>query len=76
MILADDILHKGDRIKKLYPMLKKSGVPVERLVVGILSGHGTDLSSMLKLPVESIYYIPNVKAWFQESTLYPFLGGI
>ncbi len=30
---------------------------------------------MLKLPVESIYYIPNVKAWFQESTLYPFLGG-
>ena len=75
VILADDILHKGDRIKKLYPMLKKSGVPVERLVVGILSGHGTDLSSMLKLPVESIYYIPNVKAWFQESTLYPFLGG-
>ena len=54
VILADDILHKGDRIKKLYPMLKKSGVPVERLVVGILSGHGTDLSSMLKLPVESI----------------------
>ena len=25
--------------------------------------------------VDSIYYIPNLRNWFVESTLYPFIGG-
>lgn len=29
----------------------------------------------LKVPVESIYSMPNVRQWFVESTLYPFIGG-
>ena len=26
-------------------------------------------------PVDSIYFIPRLKQWFVESTLYPFIGG-
>ena len=26
-------------------------------------------------PVDSIYYLPNLRRWFVESTLYPFIGG-
>ena len=29
----------------------------------------------LKVPVESIYSMPNLRQWFVESTLYPFIGG-
>jgi hypothetical protein len=25
--------------------------------------------------VDSVYYIPNMRAWFVESTMYPFIGG-
>jgi len=25
--------------------------------------------------VESVYYLPTLKAWFVESTVYPFIGG-
>lgn len=75
IILADDILHKGDRLKKLYPMLKKQDVKVDKLIVGILSGYGSDLTAKHNINVDSVYYVPNLKAWFQESTLYPFIGG-
>ena len=75
IILADDILHKGDRLKKLYPMLKKQDVTVDKLIVGILSGYGSDITSKHNIAVDSVYYVPNLKAWFQESTLYPFIGG-
>ena len=27
------------------------------------------------MPVESIYTVPNLRQWFVESTLYPFIGG-
>ncbi|MDF2522025.1 MAG: cytidyltransferase, partial [Clostridia bacterium] len=38
IILVDDILHKGYRIKKLDPLLKQEQINVQKIVVGILSG--------------------------------------
>lgn len=75
ILLADDILHKGDRLKTIYPLLKERQISVKKLIVGILSGHGTDLANLFHIDIDYVYYIPNLKAWFQESMLYPFIGG-
>ena len=75
VILVDDILHKGYRIQHLDPVLKENGVKVRKLVVGILSGRGRDLMSKQERDVDSVYFIPNLKAWFVESSQYPFIGG-
>ncbi len=75
VILVDDILHKGYRIRRLDPILNESHVNVEKLLVGILSGNGRDLMTQQGRAVDSIYFVPNLRAWFVESTMYPFIGG-
>ena len=75
VILVDDILHKGYRIKELNPMLESEDIYVRKIIVGILSGQGKDLMTIQKRRVGSPYFIPNMKAWFVESSMYPFIGG-
>ena len=75
VILVDDLVHKADRLQALAPSLKKAGIPIKKVVVGVISGYGRDLMSCVGLPVESIYSMPNLRQWFVESTLYPFIGG-
>ena len=75
VILVDDILHKGYRIRRLDPLLNDNRVNVQKLLVGILSGNGRDLMKQQGRSVDSIYFVPNLKAWFVESTMYPFIGG-
>lgn len=45
------------------------------VVVGVLSGYGRDLMQCLKVPGGELYSMPNLRQWFVESTLYPFIGG-
>ena len=75
VILVDDLVHKADRLQALAPSLKEAGIPVKKVVVGVISGYGRDLMQTFHLPVESIYSMPNLRQWFVESTLYPFIGG-
>ena len=75
VILVDDLVHKADRLQALAPYLKKAGIPIKKVVVGVISGYGRDLMDCVGLPVESIYSMPNLRQWFVESTLYPFIGG-
>ena len=75
VILVDDLLHKGYRMKALDPVFKENGLEVRKLITGLLSGYGRDLMSIQGREVESAYLIPNLKAWFVESTLCPFIGG-
>lgn len=75
VILVDDLLHKGYRMKELDPVLKENQVEVTRLVVGLLSGRGKDLMTIQGRKVDSAYFIPDLKSWFVESSLYPFIGG-
>ncbi len=75
VILVDDLLHKGYRIRELDPMLKAENIDVKKIVVGILSGRGKDLMTIQDRMVESAYFIPNLRVWFLESTMYPFVGG-
>ena len=75
VILVDNILHKGYRMKALDPLLKKESVNVQKIIAGILSGRGKDLMDMQNRDVDSVYFIPKLKIWFNENTLYPFIGG-
>lgn len=75
VILVDDLVHKADRLQALAPSLREAGIPIKKVVVGVISGYGRDLMKTFHLPVESIYSMPNLRQWFVESTLYPFIGG-
>jgi nicotinic acid mononucleotide adenylyltransferase len=75
VILVDNILHKGYRIRALDPLLKKEDVNVKKIIAGILSGRGKDLMDKQNRSVDSVYFIPKLKIWFNENTLYPFIGG-
>lgn len=75
VILVDDLLHKGYRMKALDPVFKENDLEIRKLITGLLSGHGKDLMTIQGRDVESAYFIPNLKSWFVESTLCPFIGG-
>lgn len=75
LILVDDLLHKGYRIKVLEPLVRGSNIKIEKIIVGILSGRGKEIADMRNLNVSCAYFIPNLKLWFNESAQYPFLGG-
>ena len=75
VILVDDMLHDGKRIRRLAPLLEQTHTRVDQVLVGYLTGMGRDLMEQVGYPVDSIYYLPNLRRWFVESTLYPFIGG-
>ncbi len=75
VILVDDLMHPGFRFKALDPIFRQEGVPIRMVLVGILSGYGRDLMNAWERPVDSVYFLPNLRQWFVEATLYPFIGG-
>ncbi|QEK10983.1 cytidyltransferase [Crassaminicella thermophila] len=75
VILVDDLLNKGYRIKAIDPLFKKENIKVKKILVGILSGRGKELMDIQNRKVDSAYFIPKLKVWFNESFLYPFIGG-
>lgn len=75
VVLVDDLLHSGDRLLALDPLFRREEIDVKMVLVGMLSGYGRDLMAIRDRPVDSVYFIPNLRHWFVESTLYPFIGG-
>lgn len=75
VILVDDYLHKGYRIQELDPLFKAENVEIDRLVIGIVSGRGKDLMEIQGRKVDCAYFIPSLRAWFVETSMYPFIGG-
>ena len=75
VILVDDLMHPGFRLNILNPILHQEKIDVRMVLVGVLSGYGRDLMGSWNRPVDSVYFIPNLKQWFVEATLYPFIGG-
>lgn len=75
VILVDDLLHRGGRFEALEPMLKEENIEIKKVLLGLISGYGRDTMAMKGVEADSIYFIPNLKYWFVESTLYPFIGG-
>lgn len=75
VILVDDLLHSGNRINALSPMLRNEDVHIDRVLVGLLSGRGRDLMRTKGMKADCVYFVPNLRSWFVESTMYPFIGG-
>ena len=75
VILVDDLLHRPGRLNAVLPLLRQEGVQIGAVMLGILSGLGADTMAPSGLPVSGIYNIPNLRYWFVDSTLYPFIGG-
>jgi len=75
VILIDDYLHKGYRIKTLEPLFKKYDIKVKKIIVGALSGSGKEIATILKRDADCAHFIPNLRLWFNESELYLFVGG-
>ena len=75
VMLVDDLLHTGNRISALDPLFRREELDIDRCVVGLLSGRGRDLMAARGRKVESVYFVPDLRAWFVESTMYPFIGG-
>ena len=75
VILVDDVMHPGNRIRALDPLLRQEKVDIRMVLVGVLSGHGKDLMRERSRPVDGAYFLPTLRQWFVESTLYPFIGG-
>jgi hypothetical protein len=68
-------MDKGYRFKAIWKHLEEHDVPFKQLSVAILSGRGKAWLEMNDIPVKSAYFIPRLKLWFNESILYPYLGG-
>jgi len=75
VILVDDLLHKGDRLKAIDEIFKKEDLEVKKVIVGILSGRGKELMDIQNRDVDSVYFLPRLRIWFNENALYPFIGG-
>ncbi len=75
VLLIDDLLHKGYRLRALSPLLRKENIEVHKIIVGLISGRGKELAMIQKRSADGAYFIPNLRVWFNESDLYPFIGG-
>lgn len=75
VILVDDLLNKGYRLKALMPYIRRQELPIQKLIVAVMSASGKAVAEGLNIDVDSAYFIPKIKVWFYESNLYPFLGG-
>lgn len=75
VVLVDDLLHSGNRLNVLDPLFRQEELDIDRVLVGLLSGRGRDLMVDKGRDVDSVYFVPNLRAWYVESTMYPFIGG-
>lgn len=75
LILVDDLLDKGYRLQAIQKVLQKKDVEVKKIIVAILSGRGKSMIEGENREVDSAYFIPRLRVWFNESHLYPFIGG-
>lgn len=75
LILVDTLTHNGYRVNALTPLLREQNLKVRKIISGIVSARGRDLMESWGYRIDSVYYFPRLKAWFNENQQYPFLGG-
>lgn len=75
VILIDDLLHSGQRMKRIDPILRNHDVNVRKVIVGLLTGDARDEMTVSRRAVEGAYFIPGITLWLNERDCYPFIGG-
>ena len=74
-IMVHDLLHSSHRMQTLSPLCAEEGVDIHTVLVGVISGRGQDLMIQQGHHAKGVYFVPNLRAWCVESTVYPFIGG-
>lgn len=74
-IMVHDLLHSSHRMQTLSPLCAEEGVNIHTVLVGVISGRGQDLMLQQGHHAQGVYFVPNLRAWCVESTVYPFIGG-
>ena len=75
VVLIDDLLHSGQRLNKIDPILRKHDVEVRKVIVGLLTGKALDSMRLRGRDVRGAYFIPSISMWVNERDCYPFIGG-
>lgn len=75
VILIDDLLHKGHRMRMLTPYLKQNDVEIKEVLVGVMTGQAMDMMEEKDIRAESAYFLPSLEVWLNERDCYPFIGG-
>lgn len=75
VILIDDLLEKGHRMRMLTPYLKKNNVDVREVLVGVMTGYAMDLMAQQGYRCQCAYFLPSLELWLNERDCYPFIGG-
>ncbi|KMO86460.1 phosphohydrolase [Megasphaera cerevisiae DSM 20462] len=75
VILIDDLLHKGHRMRMLTPYLMKNDIDIKRVLVGVMTGQAMDMMAEKNIQAESAYFLPTLEVWLNERDCYPFIGG-
>ena len=75
VILIDDLLHKGHRMRMLTPYLEKNGIEIKEVLVGVMTGPAMDMMAEKNIPAESAYFLPTLELWLNEKDCYPYIGG-
>ena len=75
VILIDDLLHSGQRLNKIDPILRRHDVEVHKIIVGLLTGRAFDSMRLAGREVRGAYFIPSISMWLNERDCYPFIGG-
>ena len=62
--------------KRLYVSQAEGGL-VQQIKAGVnrLVGNNPTAMAQRGRSVDCVYFVPNLRAWYVESTLYPFIGG-
>lgn len=56
-------------------MFRREELDIRQVLVGLMSSRGRDLMTAKGREADSVYFVPDLRAWFVESTMYPFIGG-
>jgi len=75
LILVDDILDRGNRLIAFESILEALDLEVEAVYTGLATQRGKERFSQEGMTIKGAYNIPEVKAWFNEGDVYPFMGG-
>lgn len=75
VILIDDLLHKGHRMRMLTPYLLKNNVEIKEVLVGVMTGQAMDMMAEKHIKAECAYFLPTLSVWLNERDCYPFIGG-
>lgn len=74
-ILADIFSLSGATLLHLVETARKLGMPIDQVVVGIISGEARELLHANKIDAEHLIHLPRLTNWFNLRHFYPFIGG-